>query len=290
MNMQGTAKFYPSPLFADAEPPEETIAHPAFERLCRMCRQSPALLPMAVEAMLNMPLAICCDRRADVQVLAADRFGIHPMQFRSAAQGIPEFSYIVFSSLKSWEHSELGGRHAAPAWGFKTQDIFDGLMTDESMHGAQHVVVDPFTPHMLRFESRALGVLLTAWSCTGAAPDPFLSGGDSRFAVCTDVPQLLLDRLLALTTVASAIERLHLLDVRPMQGEKQPFRRTLIVSATDWPVMERLRRALPLLNDGLNDEHRIRHLVFGAVHPPIEAELLRRLPPVYDRRAMGQCA
>lgn len=252
------------------------------ERACRLCHEQPGLKPLVFEALLHAPLALLIDPGTaapspGIRLMTLER--VVPMQVRHRSLGIMAFSNALFSGITHfYAFMPERGHHC-----FTFPDGHD--LIAQLAASNRPLWVDPGTRHSLGFGQDELRAWLAAWEDTPRAPDPFEQGG-CEFRQAVAHPQLLLDRLATFLARLQAVERAYLVWVRPL-GSKEDFHLTLVIRCPDTAVTERIRRALPLLNQGLGRDETPQRLLSITCHPGFERDAATLLQPIYDR-SIGQ--
>lgn len=213
-------------------------------RLCRLSQTEPQLKPLVFEALLHAPLAVLCDPGS-----APPPSGTHInkavllRQVRHPEVGIPDFSNAVFSDLAYFQ--AFAPDHAphhcmVPESTLRLiEDVADPPMP---------LVIDPGTRHAVVLSGVELRTWLVRWRDTPPATDPLERGTlDTRPRVAC--PAALLDRLMVFLATLPTVARAYLL--AGTIGSTGESTLALAVACHDTVTELRIRRALPLLEDGL---------------------------------------
>ncbi|AXW36137.1 hypothetical protein CJO88_22960 (plasmid) [Ralstonia solanacearum] len=248
-------------------------------RLCRLSHAEPQLKPLVFEALLHARIAVLCDPGSSpppsgtlVNKAVLLRQMCHP------EAGIPEFSNAVFSDLANFHAfaPEKAPHHCVvPESTFRLiEDLADARMP---------LVIDPGTRHALVLSNRELWAWLARWRDTPPATDPLEHDTlDTQPGVAC--PALLLDRLAVFLAMLPTVERAYLLTgTIESTGE---LTLTLAVNCHDTVTEMRIRRALPLLEDGLAMAP-LSFLPLVRYAQVVARAVEAHWPAIYDR-ALGQ--
>lgn len=225
----------------------------AFEPLCLQAQKDRGYLGLVFEALMHGSLGLLVDRRfvpandGGYQRLRSDQ--TPPMAIRHQENGIPEFSWAVYSSVDYW--FEIDGPMGKWAGNcvFLTGDMaLNVLMQPRDV--MRPVVVDPSWPHSVTLP---FGELCAFWHAWHGSP----TWTELRFdRVELSFPsETMLRRLRSFLPQFSVTEAC----VRRgwTSGRERREVRTLAVRGADDETLLRLFKALPLLNWGLSEEETI---------------------------------
>lgn len=250
-------------------------------RLCRLSHTEPRLKPLVFEALLHAPVAVLCDPGS-----APPPSGTHInnavllRQLRHPEAGIPDFSYAVFSDL---DYFHAFAPEEAPHHCVVPESTF--RLIEDLAAPPMPLVIDPGTRHAVVLPGVELQTWLARWRDTPPATDPLEHGTlDTRPGVTC--PAVLLDRLMVFLATLPTVERAYLL-AGTIGSTGEPTL-ALAVVCHDTVTELRIRRALPLIEDGLAMAP-LSFLPLVRYAQVVGHAVEANWPAIYDR-ALGQWA
>lgn len=251
----------------------------SLSRLCRLSHTAPLLKPLVFEALLHASVAVLCDPGSSPPPSGTLINGAMPLrQVCYPGAGIPEFSNAVFSDLANFHAfaPEKAPHHCVvPESTFLLMEDLAGL--------PMPLVIDPGTRHALVLSNAELRRWLARWRDTPLATDPLEHDTlDTRPGVACQAE--LLDRLMVFLASLPTVQRAYLL--AGTIGSTGESTLTLAVVCHDTVTEMRIRRALPLLEDGF-EMAPLSFLPLVRYAQVVGHAVEANWPAIYDR-ALGQ--
>ncbi|MGA3953872.1 hypothetical protein ACI2TT_23625 [Ralstonia nicotianae] len=255
------------------------IGDVCLSRLCRLSHTEPQLKPLVFEALLHAPIAVLCDPGSSPPpsgtLINSD---VLLRQVRHPEAGIPEFSNAVFSDVA---HFHAFAPEKVPHHCMVPLSTF--RLIEDLANLPMPLAIDPGARHTLVLSSAELRRWLAKWRDTPLATDPLEHDTlDTRPGVACQAA--LLDRLMVFLGMLPTVERAHLL-AGTIASTGAPTL-TLAVACQDTLTEMRIRRALPLLEDGLTMAP-LSFLPLVRYASVVTHAVEAHWPAIYDR-AVGQ--
>lgn len=254
------------------------MARASYERMGRLIPQAPHLVPIALEALLHLPVCMIYDPAKSN--LSAQECQVTTPRCTVESLGIMTPSYLAFTDERYWWSAFQGATPAVPgASGLNIREMMSKLKDDADAK----LYVDPGCGHALCVTPAELNGQFEAWQSAPPAQDPFKQGlSGCKFEEATDVCQILLDRLCCFLSGLEEVVQAYVIWAGPQETE-QPKRLALLIRCRGWEVLERIRKALPLLNWGLTEAESLHYMLCLAFYRSFADDVAFHLAPVYDR-------